>query len=346
MASVATTSGVPIEERRQNSHERKASDEMLLRQVTHITGHPLGSIAHASVRALSYSQATVQCYSSTDQYYGGFHPRQSTLIEHCIPMPAHAPTMVASQGVQQLWPPPPCFMAAHHEPTSFCIAQRPQGQPVQVETPIVADPTRGSSLYYAQPPHATNQPLPLQLRPHPPPPPLAMHHMPQTAPLQASHHQLQPVPHHAHRPDEAHEVTKTLQEAARGLIKASSLLNRTAGGPASADESPFCDETCQPLRTLACASASAPPSLAHAPVVVEPGGNEYNASTDSVQAATGGRQPWQDSMHGAPNSKRHGWTIEEDEQIVRLVSLSGPRPGWAGIAACLPGRTDDAVRNR
>ena len=41
---------------------------------------------------------------------------------------------------------------------------------------------------------------------------------------------------------------------------------------------------------------------------------------------------------------KHGWTGEEDALILHLVTLSGQK--WSAIATMLPGRTDDAVRNR
>ena len=41
---------------------------------------------------------------------------------------------------------------------------------------------------------------------------------------------------------------------------------------------------------------------------------------------------------------KQGWTPEEDETIVRMVQLNGQK--WSVIACALPGRTDDAVRNR
>ena len=41
---------------------------------------------------------------------------------------------------------------------------------------------------------------------------------------------------------------------------------------------------------------------------------------------------------------KQGWTHEEDELIVSMVQANGMR--WSQIAARLPGRADDAVRNR
>jgi hypothetical protein len=41
---------------------------------------------------------------------------------------------------------------------------------------------------------------------------------------------------------------------------------------------------------------------------------------------------------------KQGWTREEDQQILQHVQTTGPK--WSSIAEALPGRTDDAVRNR
>ena len=43
-------------------------------------------------------------------------------------------------------------------------------------------------------------------------------------------------------------------------------------------------------------------------------------------------------------SGKQGWTREEDQHILHHVQVSGQK--WSVIAAMLPGRTDDAVRNR
>ena len=53
----------------------------------------------------------------------------------------------------------------------------------------------------------------------------------------------------------------------------------------------------------------------------------------------GRRRPHPDA--GLPKA---GWTPEEDATIIRMVQLTGQK--WSFIACALPGRTDDAVRNR
>ena len=49
-------------------------------------------------------------------------------------------------------------------------------------------------------------------------------------------------------------------------------------------------------------------------------------------------------MRRRATSGKQGWTREEDQHILHQVQTSGQK--WSVIAAMLPGRTDDAVRNR
>lgn len=57
-------------------------------------------------------------------------------------------------------------------------------------------------------------------------------------------------------------------------------------------------------------------------------------------------EPLKQKAPRAPTSGcgKHGWTQEEDEHIISMVSTLGTK--WSKVAAALPGRTDDAVRNR
>jgi hypothetical protein len=63
------------------------------------------------------------------------------------------------------------------------------------------------------------------------------------------------------------------------------------------------------------------------------------AVLDDSGEASGGKK-----ARRRPRMSKQGWLREEDMQIVEYVQSSGPR--WAEIATLLPGRTDDAVRNR
>ncbi|RVW79980.1 Transcription factor MYB3 [Vitis vinifera] len=54
------------------------------------------------------------------------------------------------------------------------------------------------------------------------------------------------------------------------------------------------------------------------------------------------RERWKNHLH--PNVKRGNFSQEEDETIIRLHSSHGN--SWAFIADRLPGRTDNAVKNR
>merc|ERR1740138_761050 len=46
----------------------------------------------------------------------------------------------------------------------------------------------------------------------------------------------------------------------------------------------------------------------------------------------------------ASSHLKQGWTCDEDATIMTLVEQIGQK--WSTISAALPGRTDDAVRNR
>ena len=67
---------------------------------------------------------------------------------------------------------------------------------------------------------------------------------------------------------------------------------------------------------------------------------------DKIDLASmgGGVRSSAKSFKGDGQLHKQGWTPEEDATILRMVQLTGQK--WSFIACALPGRTDDAVRNR
>ena len=68
-------------------------------------------------------------------------------------------------------------------------------------------------------------------------------------------------------------------------------------------------------------------------------------STGAAVAALAAHPDWsRGKATKGDGLQKQGWTPEEDATIVRMVQLTGQK--WSFIACALPGRTDDAVRNR
>jgi len=79
------------------------------------------------------------------------------------------------------------------------------------------------------------------------------------------------------------------------------------------------------------------------PLVLDPSG-----STDDADGPPSPRLAEDSSSAANPNADNHlprkDWTAEEDARILAAVELRGYK--WRQIAAMVPGRSDDAVRNR
>jgi len=95
-------------------------------------------------------------------------------------------------------------------------------------------------------------------------------------------------------------------------------------------------------RALAHTAASALPPSAGAHLASQPqpppgvGGGAPSSGVGPV--------PVQRRKARSEGPGKQGWKQDEDQTIVRMVEVSGQK--WSSIAAVLPGRTDDAVRNR
>ena len=91
-------------------------------------------------------------------------------------------------------------------------------------------------------------------------------------------------------------------------------------------------------RALAASSTPVPKSLR----VPTGTGNVSTTAISSIGIAVGA--PVQELATPQRTNDRRVWLPEEDRLIRQIVREEGPR--WRRIAACLPGRSDDAVRNR
>ncbi|GMH46906.1 hypothetical protein TrRE_jg12416 [Triparma retinervis] len=78
--------------------------------------------------------------------------------------------------------------------------------------------------------------------------------------------------------------------------------------------------------------------------VAEYGTTSWSRVADSIRTRTGKQCRERYHNHLDPNVKKGGWSKEEDALILSLQKQYGN--AWAKITSYLPGRTDNAVKNR
>jgi hypothetical protein len=78
--------------------------------------------------------------------------------------------------------------------------------------------------------------------------------------------------------------------------------------------------------------------------VAKQGANSWSACSAQIPGRNGKqcRERWLNSL--SPDVKRGDWSEEEDAIILRCYEQLGPK--WTLVAQSLPGRTDNAIKNR